>query len=185
MGRSVEEYLATCHEWWEAVLRTEQCPRCHRAYHRHQTRDRAAWEDCEHAHQRILVLRIRCPVCGVTRTVLPDFLTPYRRYLTPVREAMVASEEAAPPCDERTARRWRGAFDTAVKTAIHHVTNRILTSQGLSRQEQAFLRGTIRGYGGLRQVRAIAERHRQGPPAASCLLGWFTQMLYPQLTVAV
>ena len=183
MGRSVEEYLAALHDWWDAVLRTATCPRCHRGYRRHQTRDRAAWEDCEHT-QRILVLRIRCPACGVTHTVLPDFLTPYHRYLTPVREAVVAGSEPAPPCDERTARRWVGAFDTAVKTAIHHLTTRVLNSQGLSRQEQAFLRGTIRGYDGLRQVRPIAARQGMASPA-SCLFGWVNQVTYPNLKLAV
>jgi len=182
MGHSVEEYLATLCDCWAAVLRSARCPRCDCCYRKHQVRDRAAWEDCEHAG-RIPILRIRCPNCGRTSTVLPDFLTPLRRYLTPIREAVVTGKDTAPPCDERTARRWVGAFRADVKTAIHHVTNLILNSQGLSRGEQTFLQGTIHGAAGLLQLRTIAERCREGPPTASCLLGWFNQLLYPQLTV--
>lgn len=184
MGRSVEEYLATLHEWWDAVLRTATCPRCHGACRRHQTRTRAAWDDCEHA-QRILVLRIRCPACGTTQTVIPDFLTPYRRYLTPVREAVVTGAESAPPCDDRTARRWVAAFRARVTAAIAQVTALVLAALAVSRQEQAFLRGAPRGADGLRHVQQIAARHALGPPTASCLLGWVNQVISPHLHLAV
>lgn len=177
MGHAVEEYLATLYDWWDAVLQAARCPHCQCAYRRHQTRERAAWEDGDHA-QRILVLRIRCPSCGRTRTVLPDFLTPYRRYLTPVREAVITGTEPAPPCEARTARRWVAAFRARVTAAIAQVTARVLGPLPVSRQEQAFLRGTIRGYGGLRQLREIAARHGPDPPASG-LLGWANQWRYP------
>jgi ribosomal protein S27E len=69
MGRSVEEYLAAQHDSWDAVLRTARCPDCHCAYSRYQTRERAAWEDGDHA-RRILVLRIRCPSCTINLTTV-------------------------------------------------------------------------------------------------------------------
>jgi len=176
MGCSVEEYLATLDDWWDAVLQTARCPHCHCSYRRHQRRERAAWDDEEHT-QRLLVLRVRCPSCGRTQTVLPDFLTPYRRYLTPVREAVVAGAESAPPCDARTARRWVAAFRTRVTAAIAHMTAQVLAALAVSRQEQAFLRGAPHGADGLRHVRQIAERHALGPGTASCLLGWVNQTL--------
>ena len=161
------------------MLQTARCPHCHCTYRRHQSRERAAWDDGDPA-QRILVLRIRCPSCGTTQTVLPDFLTPYRRYLTPVREAVVTGAESAPPCDARTARRWVAAFRARVTAAIAQVTARVLAALAVSRQEQAFLRGTPRGADGLRHVQQIAARHALGPGAASCLLGWVNQLLSPQ-----
>lgn len=184
MGGSVEEYLAALHDWWDAVLQAARCPHCHSRCRRHQTRERAAWEDGDHA-QRMLVLRIRCPGGGVTHTVLPDFLTPYRRYLTPVREAVITGTEPAPACDARTARRWSRAFRARVTDAIAQVTALVLASLPVSRHEPAFLTGTVCGVGGLTQARAIAERRQQGPPTASCLLGWVNQVLAPHLLWAV
>jgi len=184
MGHAVEEYLAALYDWWDTVLQAARCPHCQCAYRRHQARERAAWVDGDHA-QRILVLRIRCPSCGRTRTVLPDFLTPYRRYLTPVREAVVTGRDAAPPCEARTARRWVAAFRGRVTAAIAHVTARVLAALAVSRQEQAFLRGAPRGADGLRQVQQIAARHGVGPPSASGLLGWTNQVLAPQCPWAV
>lgn len=174
MGYSVEEYLASLLDWWDAVLLTARCPHCHGLYRRHQTRDRAAWDDCDHA-QRLLVLRVRCSVCDRTQTVLPDFLTPYRRYRTPVREAVVTGEEAAKPCDERTVRRWQCAFATAVPLAVHAVTSWLLTEVfSLSRQDQRLLTGKQRGLAGLRWLRELAQQ-RGRAPAASGLFGWINR----------
>jgi len=175
MGRSVEEYLATLHEWWDAVLRTATCPRCHCAYRQHQTRDRAAWEDGDHA-QRILVLRIRCPVCGATQTVLPDFLTPYRRYLTPVREGVITGADAAPACDARTARRWLTSFRARIAEGIQILTSALQQHLPPGRQETAFLTLGAASARALRQVRAILHRHGHAPPASG-LLGWANQTL--------
>ena len=131
------------------------------------------------------MLRIRCPCCGCTQTVLPDFLTPYRRYLTPVREAVVTGTDYAPPCERRTARRWIVTFRARVTDAIAQVTATVLAALAVSRQEQAFLRGTPRGADGLRQVRQIAARHALGPLTASCLLGWVNQTLYAARQLAL
>jgi len=171
MGTTVEEYVAFLYEWWDAVLLTARCPHCHCPCRRHQARLRAAWDDCEHL-QRLLVLRIRCPVCDGTQTVLPDFLTPYRRYRTPVREAVVTGEDPAPPCDARTARRWQDAFATALPRALHAVTSWLLTeARPLRRQEPRLLTGALRGVSGLRQLRDWAQQHGRAP-AASGLFGW-------------
>lgn len=75
-------------------------------------------------------------------------------------------------------RRWQRQLGAVVAQAIDTLTQRVLRSQAVSRQEQAFLRGTIRGYGGLRQLREIALRHGLAPPAC-CLLGWAHQIRYP------
>jgi len=72
-------------------------------------------------------------------------------------DGVLSRREPKPPCDERTVRRW-------LKTAPP--------------QEQAFLRGTIRGYLGLDRLRAIARGHGVCSPA-SCLVGWGNQMRYP------
>lgn len=175
MGQSVEEYLAFLLDWWDALLRHERCPQCHGPYRRHQTRERAAWDDCDHA-QRILVLRIRCPGCGITRTVLPDFLTPYRRYRTDVREAVVAEETSAPPCDARTARRWVRAFRARITEAIASLTAGVLGHLPLGRQETAFLAGVPPAYARLGLLRHLAARQTPDPPASS-LLGWANQHL--------
>ena len=175
MGRSVEEYLATLHEWWDVVLRTATCPRCHGAYRRHQTRTRAAWDDCEHA-QRILVLRIRCPACGTTQTVLPDFLTRYRRYLTPVREGVITGADPAPACDARTARRWLTAFRTRITEGLQMLTSALQQHLPIGRQETAFLTLGPANARALRHVREIWQRHGHAPPASG-LLGWANQTL--------
>jgi hypothetical protein len=174
MGTTVEAYLAALYEWWDAVLLTARCPHCHGLYRRHQTRERAAWDDCDHA-QRLLVLRVRCPVCDRTATVLPDFLTPYRRYRSPVREAVVTGEDPAPPCDARTARRWQVAFASALPLATHAVTAWLLTeARPLSRQEPRLLTGACRGVPGLRQLRDWAQQQGRAP-AASGLFGWLNR----------
>jgi len=183
MGHSVEEYLATLDAWWDVVLQTARCPHCHGRCRRQQTRDRAAWDDGDHA-QRLLVLRLRCPACGRTQTVLPDFLTPYRRYRTPVREAVVTGAASAPPCDARTARRWIAVFRAGVTAAIAQVTALVLDALAVSRQESAFLRGAPRGAAGLRHVQQIAARHGLAPPS-SCLLGWVNQVTAPHLRWAL
>jgi hypothetical protein len=176
MGHSVAEYQATLHEWWDAVLHTERCPHCHCLYQRHQIRARAAWEDCEHTG-RLLVLRLRCPRCDRTQTVLPDFLAPYRRYRTAIREAVVAEETAAPPCDERTARRWVSAFRARITDAIGQLTAWVLTPLAVSRQDPAFLDGLPPCYATLRWLRVVAARQAPEEPPASGLLGWANQRL--------
>lgn len=64
------------------------------------------------------MLRIVCPTCHHTRTILPDFLSPYGRYIQDIRQeailallAGVSAEQAAGlgPAVE-TVRRWLARF---------------------------------------------------------------------------
>jgi hypothetical protein len=173
MGATVAAYLLDRHAVWDALLETLRCPRCRRTYRWHQVRDRAAWTDCEHA-ERIPVLRIRCPTCRATRTLLPDFLTPRRRYQNAPREAVLAAETPAThaPCDTRTARRWLQAFAAAITDGIGTLIGTVLQPLGVGRQDPAVLALEAPSLASLRQVRALA-------PAcdASSLLGWANQRL--------
>lgn len=178
MGLSVAAYQADQLDWWDGVLRTAHCPHCQVLYRRHDTRPRAAWTDCAHA-QRLLVLRVRCPQCGSTETVLPDFLTPYRRYQTPVREAVVAAQDPAPPCDARTTRRWVGAFRAGLTAAIAQVTAAVLRGVPVGQQVTDFLQGTAPTYAALQRLRAVGACHLPACPASS-LLGWINQQLCRQ-----
>lgn len=88
---------------------------------------------------------------------------------------------APAPCDARTVQRWRYATGAVLATAIAGITSRVQRQRSVSRQEQAFLKGTPRGYAGLRAVVRIAERHTI-PNPSSCLLGWAYQLHYPTTT---
>ena len=173
MGATVAIYLRNHHVFWDALLKTVLCPCCQRTYHRHQVRDRAAWADCEH-DERIPVLRIRCPTCRATRTLLPDFLSPHRRYRNAPREAVLAAATPAThaPCDTRTARRWLQAFAAAITDGIGTLIGTVLQPLGVGRQDPAVLALEAPSLASLRQVRALA-------PAcdASSLLGWANQRL--------
>lgn len=145
---SVQEYLAVCYDLWDDLLQTLICPDCKCVFKKHQVRLRSAWEDCEHA-QRIPILCIVCPKCRKFSTVLPDFLKPHSRYITPVREAVVTGEVAAPPCDERTARRWRASFSSKriIGDSFHcslftscHLSSSCQHSRPASRRSSAFTR---------------------------------------------
>lgn len=171
---SVQEYLAVCYDMWDDLLQKLICPDCKCVFKKHQVRLRSAWEDCEHA-QRIPILCIVCPKCRKFSTVLPDFLKPHSRYITLVREAVVTGEVAAPPCDERTARRWRASFSSTLPNAIHAATCWLLTENSMLHQHNMhIMKGKIAGFSGLRQLRWLAQK--QGcPPDASGLFGWFNR----------
>jgi hypothetical protein len=68
-----------------------------------------------------------------------------------------------------------------IATAIAVLTHRVQVARHVSRQEQAFLKGTPRGYAGLRAVVRIVERHMI-PNPSSCLLGWAYQLRAPTTT---
>jgi hypothetical protein len=91
---------------------------------------------------------------------------------------VLSGQAPQPPCDPRTVRRQQAASAGVVGGALATVPRQVLHPQHLSRQEQAFLSGTLRGYAGLRRVRAIAQRHGLAPPASS-LLGWAYQLAFP------
>lgn len=63
----------------------EQCNQ--RDLHNHGCYYRTAWT--KHGRFQIPIYRWRCPECGQTLSVLPDFLVPWARFVTPVREAAI------------------------------------------------------------------------------------------------
>ena len=180
MGVGVIAYLETPDTWWDAVLATQLCPHCLCLCRRHSVRERAAWTQfLLRISERIPVLRIYCPRCRHTYTILPDFLTPRHRYQVPVREAVVSGAEPLPACGAQTVTRWTRAFRQALPLAIHHVTSWMLTVVlPLSRPDQRFLTGTIRGLAGLRQARQLAVPYGFDGPASS-VFGWVNQHCPP------
>ena len=176
MGAGVSAYLQAPDDWWDLVLRTQRCPHCLCLCRRHSVRERAAWTQfllrvCE----RIPVLRIYCPQCGATFTILPDFLTPRHRYQVAVREAVVTGAEPAPVCCAQTVTRWRRAFVATVSTAIHHLRAWLLTDMlALGRQDQRFLRGEMRGVNGLKELCGLAIKCGR-PSDTSGLFGWINR----------
>ena len=176
MGACVTAYLDARYDWWDAVLGAQRCPHCHCLCRRHSVRQRAAWQQfLLRASERIPVLRIYCPLCRRTYTVLPDFLTPRHRYQTPVREAVVTTADPAPACCAQTVRRWKRAVGEVVSAAIHAVRSWILTDgRPLGRQDSRFLHGAVRGVGGLRTLRDLAVGAGRRA-AASGLFGWINR----------
>ena len=176
MGATVTAYLEQLDTWWDQALAGLVCESCGMAFRRHSTRDRAAWSDfAHHTEERIPVLRIYCPQCWGTHTLLPDFLTPRQRYQTPVREAVVTGEEPAPPCCAQTSTRWAHQVKANVPRAIQAVTSWLLTeARSLGRQERRCLTGEFRGVNGLRRLRPLVE-HAGQSVEASCLFGWINR----------
>ncbi len=101
-----------------------------------------------------------------------------KRYRVPVIEAVVAGSMVAVPCAPRTTQRWRHDTGAVIGSAIATLTSRVQCERSVGRQEHAFLKGTPRGYAGLRAVSRIAERHTL-PNPASCVLGWAYQIAFP------
>jgi transposase len=174
MGDTVLAYLDSHYDWWDKFLLVSLCSQCHCLFRRHSERSRAAWSDFLHRdRERIPILRIYCPLCGTTHTVLPDFLTPRHRYQVPVREAVVVKQDHAPPCCAQTVRRWKAAFRQVIAITIQQIISWILTDcLPLSRPERIFLTGKIHhDSDGLRAVRRLAEAQGRDSDA-SCLFGW-------------
>ena len=173
MGDTVTAYVEQRYTWWDQALAGLACATCGCAFRRHSERDRAAWSDfmCR-ATERIPVLRIYCPHCWATHTLLPDFLTPRHRYQTPVREAVVTGEDPIPPCCAQTRTRWHRAAKASVPVAIQAITGWLLTTAcPLGRQERRCLTGEFRGVTGLRRLHALVAQ-AGGSTEASCLFGW-------------
>lgn len=109
-----------------------RCPNCNTvmtpwdSYHRHpRTRD---------GRICILVYRWRCPKCGKTSGVLPDFLAPYLHHIVEVRESCVRShlegvtiEKAAEQVgvDARTVSRWMARARRVLDSAVSLISNLI------------------------------------------------------------
>jgi len=177
MGATVTAYVDQIDTWWDQALAVLVCDTCGCAFRRHSMRDRAAWSDFAlRVEERIPVLRIYCPHCWGTHTLLPDFLTPRHRYQTPVREAVVTGEASAPPCSAQTRTRWKRAVKTRVPQAIQCVIHWLLTeARPLGRQDRRCLTGEFRGVIGLRRLRPLVEQ-AGGPREEACLFGWVNRL---------
>jgi hypothetical protein len=86
LGDSVNAYQQLFSARFPELDRT--CPRCHEGrLWRHGQYER--WVLSTGACRLLPIQRFRCPVCGVTVSLLPDFLSPYARYLLRVRAEAV------------------------------------------------------------------------------------------------
>ncbi len=66
------------------VPRPQRCPLCGGGLHGHGSYPRKA--EFKHLQVELWVPRVRCPACARTWGVLPRFLAPYQRMVTPLRE---------------------------------------------------------------------------------------------------
>ena len=173
LGSSIDEYRAAFPEVLDPALRTLACPRCGAgALRRHDSRSRGVWDGSD--DQPIIpMLRVRCPGCRATHTILPDFLTPYRRYPTPLREAVVAGVGLSPPCDARTARRWVCAFRVTIAAVAALLAATISAKLAAHRQDASTFPSCPHphGYTGLRWLRETCLQFGHAPPATG-LFGW-------------
>ena len=98
------------------IIIGKRLKRCQDECKRHGWRKRKA--RTREAVITIPVLRVRCPKCGKTRTILPDFLKPYGRYIQDVRQEAVLAQLAGVPAERaaccgpavETVRRWLAEF---------------------------------------------------------------------------
>ena len=165
--------MASFPEALDPVLRTLACPRCGAGVlRRHDTRPRGVWDGSDDP-PIIPVMRVRCPGCRATHTVLPDFLTPYRRYPTPLREAVLAGTESAPPCDERTVRRWVRVFQAVIVSVAVRLTTNLRAELASHRQDAAVLPTCTHphSYAELHWLRESYRQFGHAPPATG-LFGW-------------
>jgi len=63
------------------------CENCNRKLHKHGRYFRWVTSKSEHIH--IPIYRWLCPDCGITVSLLPDFLIPWARFTTWVRESVI------------------------------------------------------------------------------------------------
>lgn len=118
LGHTVQAYLLRYgREGPELEL---GCPACGGSMRRHGRYWR--WVATRRCLSRIPIYRWWCPTCRRTCSVLPDFLRPYARFVTLVREAVIrrrlqqglpwadlvhrASSVAVSLVSEKTLRRW-------------------------------------------------------------------------------
>ena len=83
LGKSIKHYRK--HFLKELSRIALVCPSCGGKTHWH------AWyvRTIKGESERIRILRVRCSQCGKTHAVIPDFLSPYKRYPQTVQEAVL------------------------------------------------------------------------------------------------
>lgn len=92
------------------------CPHCRGEGKPHAWRKRKA--RTKEAVMILLVLRVMCPRCRRTFTILPDFLKPYGRYIQNIREEAIIAQLAGVSAGRaavygpsaETVRRWLADF---------------------------------------------------------------------------
>jgi hypothetical protein len=127
------------------------CSKCGSPTHFHSWKRRSAWSS-DSEETTILQLQVICtnPDCKKTHVIIPDFLCPYKRYVSSEIEVAVAaqnSKEAVNPntaAEESTIRRWRKQFAMRFKERLNVLERTLLkeytqmvslldNSQGLGR----------------------------------------------------
>lgn len=89
-GRSCKSYLRLYKDHSPNVVL--YCENCNRKLHKHGRYSR--WVTSKNEHILIPIYRWLCPNCGTTVSLLPDFLIPWARFTTLVREsAMVRKHQ--------------------------------------------------------------------------------------------
>lgn len=87
LGTGVKEYRENLKRGFEI---DRDCLCCGNSrLHKHDSYTRTAIFGKQEA--RVVILRLRCSECGVTVSLLPNFLTPHKVYATAVREEAVSS----------------------------------------------------------------------------------------------
>jgi len=94
------------------------CPICQGECRPHAWRERRV--RTKEALVILLVLRIICPRCNRTFTILPDFLSPRKRYIQDIRQEAILAQLAGVPAERvvetargpsvETVRRWLAEF---------------------------------------------------------------------------
>lgn len=122
LGADVKEYMAN----YLVILESHEffCPLCQGKTQKHEWKNRFVRE--KGFKEGIRLLRIKCKKCGATHVILPDFLSPYRRYSMPTIERAVTlvcvlktpveKVSAIDPQAPETTKRW-------IKWFLEHAGN--------------------------------------------------------------
>mgnify|MGYP000851141190 FL=1 len=84
----------------ESMKLPKKCPYCASGVlQRWGSYQRSYVVDGHDLKHQIKIVRMRCKCCGKTVAVLPEFLAPYQRVVTKVREAIVQARLSGKACD--------------------------------------------------------------------------------------
>ncbi len=87
------------------------------------SRDRICYQD-DGTHRVYRLRRLKCKQCGKIHTELPDFMQPFKRYVSEVVEVVLDNVDESCPAEGRTIKRWRDWFLS--RTAMFEVKLRTL-----------------------------------------------------------
>lgn len=115
LGCNQQEYIALLPQI-EAT--TFYCPVCGSLTHYHQWKSRSSWSS-DSLIPKIPQLQVLCVnlACKKTHVIIPDFLNPFKRYVSAEIEAVIEpnpedADQQSPPtqAEESTIRRWISQF---------------------------------------------------------------------------